>query len=60
MTDVTTEAAGKSNLTPADREMLDKLCEQLWFAYSQTRNPILLSTHQELTDLRNRITGQDD
>ena len=40
--------------------MLDKLCEQLWFAYSQTRNPILLSTHQELTDLRNRITGQDD
>lgn len=60
MTDVTTEAAGKSSLTPEDHEQLTKLLEQLWFCYVTTRNPTLLSTHQELTDLRDRIAGQDE
>tara|TARA_R110000782_G_scaffold50647_6_gene109684 strand:+ start:1534 stop:1656 length:123 start_codon:yes stop_codon:yes gene_type:complete len=39
--------------------MLGKLCEQLWYCYVMTRNPTLLSTHQELTDLRDRIVAQD-
>lgn len=60
MNDATTETAGKSHLTAEDCELLTKLCEQVWCCYHATRSPILLTTHQELTDLRNRITGQDE
>jgi len=60
MTDATTEAVNKSVLTDEDSELLTKLCEQVWFVYRTTGSTILLTTHQELTDLRTRITGEDN
>lgn len=57
MTDASAEAV-KSHLTPDDAAQLKKLVEQVWFAYSTTRNPVLLSTHQELNALRLQLTGE--
>lgn len=59
MTDASTVDA-KSHLDAADAEQFKKLCEQVWFAYVTTKSPILLSTHQELNELRVRITGEDE
>ena len=57
MTSASAEAA-KSHLTAEDAEQLRKLIEQVWFGYSTTRDPILLTTHQELNTLRLKLTGE--
>jgi len=46
-------------MSEEDADLFEKLNEQVWLVCMQTNSPILLTAHQELTELRARLIGEE-